>query len=96
MRPLKFSWDYNKSLINRRKHGVTFEEARSVFYDDRAVEASDPDHSTHEDRFLLLGMSDRLRILVVCNCYREEDGVIRLISARRATQRESRYYEEQI
>jgi len=77
---LRFVWDPRKSRANRRKHGITFEEAQTVFYDERAREYSDPDHSESEERFILLGMSRRLRVLVVCHCYRESESVIRIIS----------------
>jgi len=88
---LGFEWDRRKSASNRLKHGVTFEEAESVFGDDRALLIGDPDHSKEEERFILLGFSNRLRLLVVSHCYRGGDA-IRLISARRATKRESKQY----
>jgi len=84
MSPLRFAWDPRKNRSNRRKHGVTFEEAESVFFDDSALLIDDPDHSDQEDRFVLLGFSFRLRVLVVCHCYRQVGDVIRIISARRA------------
>ena len=84
MSPLRFAWDPRKNRSNRRKHGVTFEEAESVFFDDSALLIDDPDHSDQEDRFVLLGFSFRLRVLVVCHCYRQGGDVIRIISARRA------------
>ena len=74
------------------KHGVSFEEARSVFYDEHAVEFYDDEHSEWEDRFLLLGLSSRLRLLLICHCYREAEGVIRIVSARKATPSESEQY----
>ena len=89
---LRFEWDSRKNSENKRKHGVTFEEAQTVFYDDRAVLLSDPDED--EERFLLLGLSATLRILVVCHCYRESDEVIRIISARKAGREERADYEE--
>lgn len=95
MSHLRFDWDVNKERSNRLKHGISFEEARSVFYDERALEYDDPDHSDSEDRFLMIGMSERLRVLVVCHCLREAGEVIRIISARRATQSEARHYEEE-
>jgi len=79
---------------NVSKHGVSFAEAQTVFLDDRARLLDDPEHSTDESRFLLLGMSVRLRVLVVVHAYREATGIIRLISARRATPRERRQYQE--
>ena len=92
MHEVHFVWDEVKDRENRRKHGVSFEEARGVFYDEHAVRFFDPDHSEQEDRFLMLGMSLRLRVLVVCHCYRESDSVIRIISARKATRGERASY----
>jgi len=92
MRALRVAWDPKKARANLKKHGVAFEEARSVFYDEHAVEFCDDEHSEWEDRFLLLGLSSRLRLLLVCHCYREEEGVIRIVSARKATQAESHHY----
>ena len=92
MSALRFEWDSRKATANEKKHGVSFEEARSVFFDERARLIDDPDHSEDEDRFILLGLSSALRILLVCHCYRSEGNVIRIISARKATARESRFY----
>ena len=92
MSNIRFVWDPKKAEANHRKHGVSFEEARSVFYDEDAQLKADPDHSLHEERFVLLGQSAKMRILIVCHCYRESDEVIRIISARRATKRERRAY----
>jgi uncharacterized protein len=92
MSDLHFEWDPRKAAVNERKHGVGFEEAKSVFSDERAKLIDDPDHSEEEDRFVLLGLSGSLRVLVVCHCYREEGNVIRIISARKATTRESKFY----
>ncbi len=89
---IRFAWDPKKARANLDKHGVAFEEARSVFYDEHAVEFYDDKHSEREDRFLILGLSSRLRLLLVCHCYREEEGVIRIISARKATAAESKHY----
>lgn len=89
---LTFQWDEVKNRENRRKHGVSFEEARTVFYDERAMEFYDVGHSDEEDRFLMLGLSARLRILMVCHCVREAGNVIRLISARKATKKEISHY----
>ena len=89
---LRFEWDLKKEKINQRKHGVSFAEAKSVFLDDEALLIPDPDHSLDEDRFVLLGMSHKTRILLVCRCYRENDQVVRLISARKADQQESKEY----
>jgi len=89
---LRVEWDEGKSRVNRRKHGVSFDEGQSVFYDESAVEFYDDEHSEWEDRFLLLGLSSRLRLLLVCHCYRERESVIRVISARKATKSEARHY----
>ena len=91
---ISFIWDENKNLINQKKHGVSFEEAKAVFYDDHALEYYDPNHSQEEDRFILLGMSTGARVLVVCHCYRSQSGIIRIISARKATSNERRAYEK--
>jgi uncharacterized DUF497 family protein len=88
---LRFEWDERKNAANKRKHGVSFEEAQSVFYDERAILIDDPDED--EERFVLLGLSAMLRTLVVCHCYREEDQVIRIISARKAGKDERADYE---
>ncbi len=92
MREIRFAWDAGKSEINRRKHGVSFEEAQTVFFDDDAIQYFDADHATAEDRFLLLGVSFLSRTLMVCHCYHESDDVIRIISARKATSHERRAY----
>lgn len=92
MSSLRFEWDPSKVTINVRKHGVSFEEAQSVFADERARLIDDPDHSEDEDRFILLGLSSSLRVLIVAHCYRSEGNVIRIISARKATREEQRYY----
>ena len=89
---MRFAWDKAKAEENIRKHGVTFEEASTVFADENARLKHDPDHSQTEDRFLLLGISAKLRMLIVCHAYRENDEVIRIISARRATPNERRQY----
>lgn len=89
---LRSEWDPRKAAANFRKHGVSFEDAQSVFTDERARLIADPDHSADEDRFLLLGLSSSLRVLVVAHCYREAEGVIRIISARKATRDEQRSY----
>lgn len=91
---MKFVWDNQKANINKRKHGVSFEEAQTVFDDCEALRIFDPDHSEDEDRFLILGLSSVLRLLVVCHCFRENDEQIRIISARKATKRESATYEK--
>lgn len=92
MSALHFEWDERKSVANLKKHGVSFEEAESAFYDERAKLIDDPDHSEDEDRFILLGLSAALRVLVVCHCYRSDDGVVRIISARKATTMEVKSY----
>ena len=89
---LTFEWDEAKKRLNVRKHGVSFEEAQTVFFDENALEFPDPDHSDEEDRFLLLGRSFRLRVLVVCHCMRQSESVIRIVSARRATAKERQVY----
>ena len=89
---MKFSWDERKNKQNQKKHGVSFEEAKTVFFDENAVEYFDPDHSQEEDRFILLGLSSYLRILVVCHCFREKASTIRIISARKATKKEQEAY----
>jgi uncharacterized DUF497 family protein len=94
VRELRFEWDERKATTNRRKHGVSFEEARTVFLDEDALQIPDPDHSQAEDRFVMLGVSARLRVLVVCHCYRQNDEVIRIISARKADRDERRQYDE--
>ena len=93
MVPIRVEWDPAKARINRRKHGVSFEEAETVFYDDHALLLDDPEHSGDEDRFVLLGLSSRFRVLVIVHTYREHDAVIRLISARRATKAEQAGYD---
>ncbi|MCD4681295.1 MAG: BrnT family toxin [Bacteroidales bacterium] len=89
---LTFEWDDDKNIVNLQKHGVSFEEAQSAFYDENAIEFFDDSHSKSEDRFILLGFSNHLRLLVVCHCFRKKESVIRLISARKATKTESNYY----
>jgi len=89
---IQFKWDQPKATANLKKHGISFEEAQSVFYDEFAVQFYDDEHSTAEDRFLMLGMSAEARLLLVCHCERESGNLIRIISARRATKRESAFY----
>jgi len=93
MNSIKFEWEASKAASNIQKHGITFEEARTVFFDERARLINDPDHSESEDRFILLGFSSSLRVIVVCHCYRSEGNVIRIISARRATATEKKAYD---
>ena len=92
MTDIQFEWDDRKSRENKRRHKVSFEEAQTVFLDENAIRFFDPDHSQDEDRFIMLGMSFTLRVLVVCHCYREDDSVIRIISARKADKREQSDY----
>ena len=87
-----FVWNGVKAVINVQKHGVSFDEAKTVFDDPEALLIADPDHSESEDRFVILGLSNTLRLLVVCHCYRD-DTIIRIISARKATKNETLYYE---
>lgn len=94
MNELRFEWDEKKSLSNKKKHGISFEEAQTVFLDENALLIHDPDHSLEEDRFVLLGMSFKLRLLIVCHCYRKSENIIRIISARRATRAEHKQYWE--
>ncbi len=89
---LRFEWDERKAKANQKKHAVSFEEAQTVFFDDNAIEFPDPDHSEGEKRFLMLGRSFRLRILVVSHCFRKSESVIRIISARKATRKERTAY----
>lgn len=92
MSALHFEWDDQKAAANVKKHGVSFDEAKSVFVDERAKLIDDPGHSEDEDRFVLLGLSSALRLLLVCHCYRSESNVIRIISARKATAKETNSY----
>jgi len=92
MNELQFEWDKRKEKTNIKKHGVSFEEAQAVFFAENAIQFFDPDHSDDEDRFILLGISFKLRILVVCHCFRESEGIIRIISARKADGDEENEY----
>ena len=96
MSELRFDWDSAKAKANQRKHGITFDEALTVFYDEQGLFMSDPEHSESEDRFVLLGLSQALKLLVVCHCYRESEEVIRIISARKADRSERRQYNERL
>lgn len=89
---LTFEWDPAKATGNLRKHGVSFDEAQSIFYDEFAIQFFDEEHSGSEERFLLLGMSTGAHLLLVCHCERDAGNVIRIISARKATKRESTFY----
>ena len=92
MEELIFKWDEYKAVQNIKKHKVSFEEAQTVFYDESAILYYDDSHSESEERFLLLGLSSKLRILLICHCYREHESVIRIISARKATKKEAKHY----
>jgi hypothetical protein len=94
MEELSFEWNDQKSASNKKKHGISFEEAQTVFLDENALLIHDPDHSIEENRFVLLGMSFKLRLLIVCHCYRKNENIIRIISARKATRAEQKQYWE--
>ena len=89
---LKFAWDNNKDELNIKKHGISFEEAKGVFYDENAIQFYDPEHSNSEDRFILLGTNFKLKTLVVCHCFRDEETIVRIISARKADKEEEQVY----
>ncbi len=90
---IKFEWDESKATSNLKKHQISFDEAKTVFFDEFGVQFYDEDHSSNEDRFLMLGMSSSARLLIVCHCERSHGPIIRIISARQATKRESAYYQ---
>ena len=92
MNNIRFQWNQNKSNENIKKHKVSFEEAKTVFVDENARLITDPEHSINEERFIIIGLSNKLRILVVVHTYKENDEVIRIISARKATKSETKYY----
>ncbi len=92
MSEIKFEWDERKNKSNKRKHKVSFEDAQTVFLDKNSIRFFDPDHSDNEDRFLMLGMSFTLRVLIVSHCYKENDSIIRIISARKADKQEQSDY----
>lgn len=92
MNVLRFEWDENKNEINKKKHKISFEEAKTVFYDEEALLIDDPEHSQEEERFIILGLSKKANMLVVCHCYRASETVIRIISARKATKNEIKQY----
>lgn len=94
MNELSFEWDPGKEASNAVKHGVTFEEAKTVFYDEDALVIPDPDHSKEEERFIIMGQSETLRVLVVIHCFRKTGSSIRIISARRAGTKEQKPYTE--
>jgi uncharacterized DUF497 family protein len=89
---IKFEWNRSKAASNKMKHGVSFEEAQTVFFDEFAVQFFDTEHSTHEDRYLMLGISSPGRLLLVCHCESSDRNIIRIISARKATARERMHY----
>ena len=92
MNKLRFEWDDHKNKVNSKKHKVLFEDAQTVFFDENAIQFYDPEHSENEDRFLLLGTSYKLSTLVVCHCFRQEETIIRIISARKADKEEAQFY----
>ncbi|MBI5049686.1 MAG: BrnT family toxin [Nitrospirae bacterium] len=92
MKPLRFSWDNRKNKTNQKRHKISFEEAQTIFLDENAIEYYDPNHSEDEDRFLMLGLSYRVRVLVVSYCLRSEGTEIRIISTRKATKKEQEFY----
>jgi uncharacterized DUF497 family protein len=94
MTDIHFEWDSAKAKSNKKKHGITFEEAKTIFYDPHAIQYFDPDHSGSEDRFILLGLSSQLNVLIVCHCYREKESIVRIISARKADKNERKDYKK--
>lgn len=92
MNKLIFTWDDDKNISNKRKHDISFEEAQTVFFDENAIEFDDPDHSINEKRFILLGLNQSLKVLVVCHCYRKDDSEIRIITERKVTKKEKIVY----
>jgi len=95
MSDLAFEWDEQKNIANIKKHGISFEEAATVFYDDEAILFDDPDHSTEENRFLILGVSQTEKLCIVSHCYKDSEDRIRIISARKANKEEKGVYNEQ-
>jgi uncharacterized protein len=94
MKDISFEWDGKKNAINRRKHSINFEEGQTVFVDENALLIDDPDHSVDAERYIMLGLSAKLRVLVVCHSYRRDHSTIRIISARKATRFEQKQYWE--
>ena len=92
MKELRFEWDEKKYKLNQKKHGISFLEAQTVFSDENGLLLDDPDHSLEEERYVILGMSSKLRLLVISHTYRREDLIVRIISARKATRMEQRQY----
>ena len=95
MKDITFAWDENKNRINKQKHKVSFEEAQTVFYDEDAILFDDPKNSNDEERFLIIGFSEKARLCIVSHCYRENDSIIRIISARKATGSETAFYNQE-
>ena len=93
---MQFDWDERKNFFNKRKHGISFEEAATVFFDEEAILFDDPKHSEEEERFLLIGMAVSSKLCIVCHCYRDDEKIIRIISARKATKNEEKRYAEGI
>lgn len=89
---IRFEWDENKDRLNQHKHGVSFDEAKTAFYDEYAILFDDPEHSADEDRFLIIGTTRKERICIVSHCYRGKEGTVRIISARKATRNEQKVY----
>jgi uncharacterized protein len=96
VKSLRFEWDLQKAFANLRKHRVSFEEAKTVFLDEEALLLPDNEHSVSEDRFIMLGLSAQMRMLVVCHCHRESDDIIRIISARKANRAEQAQYRRRV
>lgn len=92
MSDIQFEWNEKKDALNKKKHGISFTETQTVFADEKGLLRDDPDHSLNEDRFILLGLSSNLRLLVVSHTYRKDDAIIRIISARKATRSEQQQY----
>lgn len=91
---MRFEWDENKNTTNKQKHKISFDEAQTVFYDEEARIIDDPEHSEGEERFIILGLSKKANLLVVCHCYRASETVIRIISARKASKTEAKQYKD--
>ena len=96
MDTIHFEWDNNKNVINKKKHRVSFEEATTVFFDEKAILFDDPEHSYEEERFLIIGTTTSSKICIVSHCYRGDDDIIRIISARKATKTEQSVYEKNL
>ena len=90
---ITFEWGATKASLNKKKHNISFDEAKTVFFDENAILIHDPEHSDDEERFVILGLSTVARLLIVCHCFRCKDSVIRIISARKATKKESIQYQ---